>query len=75
MEHVFCSRCGVVTHSHVLGPPKEIQARWSEEVRQKNAKNFDMVPLNLRVFEGVEWNDLKITIEDSIGDPPVYTVD
>lgn len=64
MAHHFCNICGTGTHSRVLGPPKHIQDNWSSEIRAENAKNFDVLPVNLRILEGVEWDELKVKRDD-----------
>lgn len=75
-EHCFCSHCGTATHIKILGPPKEIQNRWSDEVRERNKKNFDMMPITLRILDGVEWSALKVERDtDEASKPPLYTVD
>lgn len=60
----------------MIGPPKEVQDRWSDEVREKNRKNFDLLPVNLHVLDRVEWEELKVERDtQEASRPPLYKID
>ena len=67
LEHKFCSVCGVSTHIKTIGPPKEIVDKMSEVALEHRRKMLEISPVNLRVLNDVEWNELKIS--DSEGPP------
>lgn len=76
LKHYFCGNCGTATHFKVIGPPKEVQDRWSDEVREKNRKNFDLLPVNLHVLDRVEWEELKVERDtQEASRPPLYKID
>lgn len=49
---------------NVYGPPKEIVDKLPEAKREFVRKNLQIQPVNIRVLEGVEWEDLKIERSD-----------
>jgi hypothetical protein len=57
----------------IYGPPKEVMESWPEARKEFVRKQCALIPINLRVFNDVEWKDLKIarTDEGAVG----YTVD
>jgi hypothetical protein len=75
-KHHFCNKCGVPVYLSILGPPKEIQDRWSDEARARMAPKFDLLPVNVKLLQGVEWDQLKVIREfDGKDTPPLYKVD
>jgi hypothetical protein len=57
----------------IHGPPKEVMESWPEARKELVRKNCELLPVNLKVLNDVEWKDLKITRtnEGAVG----YTVD
>jgi len=64
IEHRFCRTCGVPVYMKVIGPEEEPIEAWSEERKALVAKNIDMCPINVRVLNDVEWEDLRIVTLD-----------
>jgi hypothetical protein len=71
--HHFCKTCGVPLYMRIHGPPKEVMESWPEARKELVRKNCELLPVNLKVLNDVEWKDLKIsrTDEGAVG----YTVD
>ncbi|EIN14567.1 hypothetical protein PUNSTDRAFT_118027 [Punctularia strigosozonata HHB-11173 SS5] len=67
LEHKFCSICGVSTHVKVIGPPPEIVAKMSDAGKEQARQMVAIMPVNLRILDGVEWEEIKIS--DSEGPP------
>lgn len=44
----------------IHGPPKEIVDTWPEARKELIKKNVNLFPVNLRVMNDVEWDELKI---------------
>ena len=57
--HDFCSTCGVAIRLKKLDVGEE---RWKAEHPTVDyaKEHLNSMPLNLRIFEGVEWEDIKI---------------
>jgi hypothetical protein len=60
VEHHFCKTCGVPLYMTVVGPPKEALDSWSEERKEMVKKKSGLCPINIRVLNDVEWDNLAI---------------
>ncbi|KAH8201940.1 hypothetical protein TruAng_003932 [Truncatella angustata] len=60
----FCRHCGVQLWSDLWGPPAEVVATWPEARQQMVKRKLNIKPLNVRVLEGVEWDQIEIQRSD-----------
>jgi len=59
LSHEFCSVCGVLVYLKKLKVPEEVyNKRFGHVEDQKTWES--VVPVNLRCFEGVEWDEIEI---------------
>ena len=56
--------CGVHPYLNLYGPPKEVVERLPEERQRLVRKMLDVKPVNIRVLEGVEWEEIEVKRED-----------
>jgi hypothetical protein len=56
----FCKVCGVHVYLSVYGPPKTFVDRLSEDKKEFVRRNLDLVPVNIRVLDDVDFRGLKI---------------
>ena len=59
-----CKTCGVHLYGNLWGPPKEFLEALSEEKKEFVRGVMDVKPVNIRVLDGVEWDQLKIVRDD-----------
>jgi hypothetical protein len=64
LEHKFCSICGVSTNIKVIGPPQEMVSKMSDAGREHARKMTEIMPVNIRVLDGVEWDEVNISNSD-----------
>jgi len=58
VEHKFCSICGVSVYIHKKEHiPEEQWKKWKGDASQETWRGT--TPVNLRCFEGVEWEELR----------------
>lgn len=71
--HHFCKTCGIPLYMRIYGPPKEVVEPWPDARKEFVGKQCALLPVNLKVFNDVEWRDLRIvkTNEGAAG----YAVD
>lgn len=62
VTHHFCKTCGVPMYMRFQGPPKEVLETMPEDRQNEIKKRTNMVPVNLRVLEGVDWDELNIEV-------------
>lgn len=55
----FCKTCGIHCFGNLYGPPKEVLATWPEARQAVVKKKLMIQPLNIRVLDNVEWDELK----------------
>lgn len=70
--HYFCKTCGIPLYMRIHPPSKELIGT-PPEARQTVMENFNLIPINLKVLNDVEWEGLKV--ERSQQGPVGYTVD
>lgn len=58
--HPFCTTCGVQVFQILHGPPAEIVAAASEARQQMIKRKLEIQPINVRLFDGVNLEDLDI---------------
>ena len=63
--HPFCKTCGVQAHQNAHGPPQHVVDSWPEENQQIVRKSRRLLPINVRVLDGVSLSDLKIKRNDN----------
>jgi hypothetical protein len=57
-EHKFCNNCGVSVYIHKNEHIPEDE--WKKRVKNTTQEEWrEMQPVNLRCFEGVEWEELR----------------
>jgi hypothetical protein len=59
VEHKFCSICGVTTHIVPVRPPKDVLDDMSDIEREITSKLLQVMPINIRVLNNVNWQDVK----------------
>lgn len=71
-QHKFCSVCGVSVFIDKEKFPEDA-AKWPDTVR---SIWLDIVPVNLRILDGVDWDQLVVRKSDMAGKiEPKYVVD
>ncbi|KAL1900656.1 hypothetical protein Sste5346_002381 [Sporothrix stenoceras] len=66
MGHPFCTTCGAHVFMNVYGPPAEVVARLSPEKQELVRQNLDVMPVNVRILDGIQAHlgHLKVTRSD-----------
>jgi hypothetical protein len=59
-EHHFCNTCGVSIYIRVKEENDDGFETWPQERKQKVRENRGKVPINIRILNDVEWEELKI---------------
>lgn len=54
MGHPFCTTCGAHVFMNVYGPPAEEVAQLSPEKQALVKQNLDVVPVNVRILDGIQ---------------------
>lgn len=75
LEHVFCGTCGVPVFIRVLGPPVEVIAKMPDHAKAHAAEMVKIMPVNLHILDGVEWDTLNVTKTQGKDQPPKYVVE
>ncbi len=60
----FCRGCGVVVFQKLYGPPRHVVDAWPEARQEMYRRKMDVLPLNIRALDGVEWDELEIQRSD-----------
>jgi hypothetical protein len=55
LKHNFCSVCGVSTHIHIAGPSAIAVGGMSDEERETSRRKLQSIPINLSLFNGIDW--------------------
>jgi hypothetical protein len=58
-SHEFCPVCGVSIYIRKLSVSPEYFAKWSKKGSDQKAWE-QISPVNLRCFEGVEWDEIEV---------------
>ncbi|KAF9881484.1 glutathione-dependent formaldehyde-activating gfa [Colletotrichum karsti] len=56
----FCKTCGVHCFGNLYGPPQAIIDRLPEAKKDFVRNQLEIQPLNIRVFDDIEWSELDI---------------
>lgn len=66
MGHPFCTTCGAHVFMNVYGPPAEVVARLSPEKQELVRQNLDVMPVNVRILDGIQAHlgQLQVTRSD-----------
>jgi hypothetical protein len=72
-SHEFCPICGVSIYIRKLSVSPEHFAKWITDGRDQKEWEKQM-PVNLRNFEGVEWDKMKIPVANNKDIEPKYEV-
>jgi hypothetical protein len=72
-SHEFCPICGVSIYIRKLSVSPEHFAKWITDGRDQKEWEKRM-PVNLRNFEGVEWDKMKIPVANNKDIEPKYEV-
>jgi hypothetical protein len=72
-SHEFCPICGVSMYIRKLSVTPEHFAKWIKDGRDQKEWEKQM-PVNLRNFEGVEWNKMNIPVANNEDIEPKYEV-
>jgi hypothetical protein len=58
VSHDFCSKCGVAIQLRKLDIG---EIRWKEfHTKSPYERHFEELPINLRLFEGVDWDEMTV---------------
>ncbi|ERS97311.1 hypothetical protein HMPREF1624_06643 [Sporothrix schenckii ATCC 58251] len=74
MGHPFCTTCGAHVFMHVYGPPAEVVARLPPEKQALVQQNLDVVPVNVRVLDGIQAHFGRLVVTRSDEGTDGYTV-
>jgi hypothetical protein len=72
-SHEFCPICGVSIYIRKLSVAPEHFAKWIKDDRDQKEWEKQM-PVNLRNFEDIEWNKMKIPVANNKDIEPKYEV-
>jgi hypothetical protein len=72
-SHEFCPVCGVSIYIRKLSITTEHFAKWNKGGRDQ--KEWEQImPINLRCFEGVEWDKIQVKVGNWKDTEPKYEV-
>lgn len=60
----FCATCGEFVFGRLYGPPADVVSKLSPERQEFVRKQLRIVPVNLRVLNGIDWSELNIERSD-----------
>lgn len=60
----FCKTCGSHVYTNLYGPPQHVVDRLPDAKKEFVRKQCEVQPINLRILDGVEWDELNVRRSD-----------